>query len=796
MTSLLIVDFPPGKHFPSGCAGSSFASVLMSPAPSWRCTNAQQPRCSSCAPHASSVWGACRRLPPLLCARASAALPAVAKRPATAQSRAFAATAVALTPFPRWIGATSQRVAASGGAAPIVDPARLVSTLEKLARVGQAPQPGWLDMYLAVIEPALPQLSIGELATLARALGRLGLEVPEPLAKALLQASEAVLRGAERAADIAALLTWAAADGRLIPEPAWVGSALQQYLSLRRPGGLSPSQAADVAWAVARMGYRPANPLLDCLAAATLESSVGGSATAADVHMFGWEGDEANNADPRNVVDKRVRQQRLERDGESSGPWSGRAEERLDLDPDPSSNPNSNVRAAAHHPADTGLSELPPEQLARLAWAFASFNYFPPDEWLQAYWLRGIWIRGLSPEGATAVLWSLGCMQLPLEPLWLRNYCLTTTGRLHEIPPEGLVNALWAIAACREVARVADGAVVGAAAGAEQGRPATTNAAAAAAGNGTAAGAVGPGRVAATAAMAGEGADVEKEEMDEEAARRRLRDAGLEYAAGAELLQQQLQALLQLRDGGGATAAQRKALNRLQEALDRRLSSGTAAVGIDGASASQDAAAVGGVSLPAAWMEEWYNATMPYLELPYMDRTLVVKALWAAASLELAPPPGWLQRLAAVAATLLADGAFEPLEILYASRSADGLLSLRVVRALPAAEEPSWKVQCDQHAGEGEEVAREMLGRFAADSFASLGRQQQLPPSWRRLNPRFPPYAQPKPGTEAPGVMAAAGPDGGAGRGGADGVEGFAAGESSRALVPAVPGAGLLRPFR
>lgn len=30
-----------------------------------------------------------------------------------------------------------------------------------------------------------------------------------------------------------------------------------------------------------------------------------------------------------------------------------------------------------------GLSELPPEQLARLAWAFASYNYFPPDEWVQ-----------------------------------------------------------------------------------------------------------------------------------------------------------------------------------------------------------------------------------------------------------------------------------------------------------------------------------------------------------------------------------------------------------------------------
>lgn len=30
-----------------------------------------------------------------------------------------------------------------------------------------------------------------------------------------------------------------------------------------------------------------------------------------------------------------------------------------------------------------GLALLAPEQLGRLAWAFATYNYFPPDEWVQ-----------------------------------------------------------------------------------------------------------------------------------------------------------------------------------------------------------------------------------------------------------------------------------------------------------------------------------------------------------------------------------------------------------------------------
>ena len=46
----------------------------------------------------------------------------------------------------------------------------------------------------------------------------------------------------------------------------------------------------------------------------------------------------------------------------------------------------------------------------------------------QAYLQDGIWQPGMGCEGATAVLWSLGCMQLPAEPLWLRGYYVQVRG--------------------------------------------------------------------------------------------------------------------------------------------------------------------------------------------------------------------------------------------------------------------------------------------------------------------------------------------------------------------------------
>lgn len=85
-------------------------------------------------------------------------------------------------------GCSSPPAAAGRDAAiSIVEPTRLISALDKLARVGQVPEPMWLDMYLAIMQPVLSQLSLREMAILARALTRLGVQVPEPWARALLQ---------------------------------------------------------------------------------------------------------------------------------------------------------------------------------------------------------------------------------------------------------------------------------------------------------------------------------------------------------------------------------------------------------------------------------------------------------------------------------------------------------------------------------------------------------------------------------------------------------------------------------
>ncbi|GFR45346.1 hypothetical protein Agub_g6715, partial [Astrephomene gubernaculifera] len=161
------------------------------------------------------------------------------------------------------------------------------------------PEPHWLDMYLAACQPMLRALCFSQLASLAVSLGRLGVAPPEHWVQELLQAAEVALPSAGSAGKVAAVLTWVAEEGRVVPDAAWVGAALQQIHSLmqqpqpqpqhpsqQQPDShppssplLSPSQATDVAWAVATLGYRPAQPLLDGLAAATLgRASWGGAA--------------------------------------------------------------------------------------------------------------------------------------------------------------------------------------------------------------------------------------------------------------------------------------------------------------------------------------------------------------------------------------------------------------------------------------------------------------------------------------------------------------------------------------
>ncbi|GFR45347.1 hypothetical protein Agub_g6716, partial [Astrephomene gubernaculifera] len=398
--------------------------------------------------------------------------------------------------------------------------------------------------------------------------------------------------------------------------------------------------------------------------------------------------------------------------------------------------------AAAAAAAAAALSSLPAAKLARLAWAFASYNYFPPDEWVQAYWLAGIWVRGLPPEGATAVLWSLGVLQLPLEPLWGQHYFIATAGRLSEIPPEGLVNALWALAACREVDRTAATSSSSSSASSAS-LPLSSSSAAAAKEGGT---------EATTAATADGGADAGDEDADDG-----------EYDKVSELIERQLRALLQLQQHG--SEAQRHALTQLQAAVERRRrrQQQQEQQGSEHASRPRNSAGAGDATLdsliPSAWLGEWYDATLPYLY--DLDKVLVVKALWATAALGLAPPPPWLRLLAKAAAALAEAGAMEPLEMMYVSRSVDALLTVRKKMLKKKQDRKGKKatregetliaaaaaVAAEDEDGEEDQEQALMgeLAEVAGECFRLLSQQQQLPPAWRRLNPRFPPYAQPKP---------------------------------------------------
>lgn len=126
-----------------------------------------------------------------------------------------------------------------------------------------------------------------------------------------------------------------------------------------QPLGLTPGQAADVAWAVARMGYQPGRPVLGALAAATLEHpwrEAAAEALAAERETAARAGSGLGQVDGL--------------DG-----WSGALEGKEEEEGEDGE--EGDVR---EQPV---LGDMPPEQLARLAWAFASYNYFPPDTWLQ-----------------------------------------------------------------------------------------------------------------------------------------------------------------------------------------------------------------------------------------------------------------------------------------------------------------------------------------------------------------------------------------------------------------------------
>ncbi len=276
--------------------------------------------------------------------------------------------------------------------------------------------------------------------------------------------------------------------------------------------------------------------------------------------------------------------------------------------------------------------------------------------------------------------------------------------------PEGLVNALWALAVCRELERVA-------------------------------------------AAAEPQRTDEEAADAEDSPARGDPRvNSDRLYDQIAVQLERELVTQLRARQNGQElTEQQRASVTQLMASLaawrrTQRQDSG----GRDGPPLAPV------VQLPAEWLEEWYGSTEQYLG--ELDRPGVVKVVWAVAALELVPRPGWLAELVEAAAAVMRSGDADPLELLYLGRSADAMLTN--VAKLRAGGSGGGGGGGEVRAGggggvdlrkwldEGGAEAREALAKFAADSFGVLSKQQQLPPNWRRLNPRFPPYAQPKPGAE------------------------------------------------
>lgn len=85
--------------------------------------------------------------------------------------------------------------------------------------------------------------------------------------------------------------------------------------------------------------------------------------------------------------------------------------------------------------------------LSKMVWALASFQYMPPTEWLKEYVMEAVYHADYSPQGAAAVLWSLAVFQVMPEPLWMKTFYSLTGTQLSAVPPDGLVNVIWAIAA-------------------------------------------------------------------------------------------------------------------------------------------------------------------------------------------------------------------------------------------------------------------------------------------------------------------------------------------------------------
>lgn len=216
---------------------------------------------------------------------------------------------------------------------------------------------------------------------------------------------------------------------------------------------------------------------------------------------------------------------------------------------------------------------------------------------------------------------------------------------------------------------------------------------------------------------------------------------------------------------------------------------------------------------PPSWLHLLLQVSVPHART--LGNVQVVKALWAAAALQLRPPAAWLVPVVERARQLLSspstaaptprpapalygsDSAllparppepprtFEPLEVLYLARCGDSLYNTLAGGTPDPAAAPPGGGTAGQQDGErdGDEYDRlgpppslALLVREAYQAVTVMSTSSSMPSQWRKINTWYPPYALPMEG--APGM--AEGPEGG---------EGPAQGAAPFGPVP-VPGIG------
>ncbi|GAX77441.1 hypothetical protein CEUSTIGMA_g4886.t1 [Chlamydomonas eustigma] len=198
---------------------------------------------------------------------------------------------------------------------------------------------------------------------------------------------------------------------------------------------------------------------------------------------------------------------------------------------------------------------------------------------------------------------------------------------------------------------------------------------------------------------------------------------------------------------------------------------------------------------PKSWMKLLIQVSQPHIKI--MGKVEIIKMVWAAAVLKLRPPPSWLlpllQRIRAIlspsqqqqvlqgpsksvgsnsssssssqqAAGGVTDGSQQqlpdPFELLYLSRCCNILYRNLTERPVLPAEPkvsyrpPGFEMDYEESGGEPAEVADEYerlggpppeLGLLVRDLYEAVehvaSTMDELPPEWRRINVRYPPYA-------------------------------------------------------